>query len=172
MANAARQYVPYTQDSDTVTFTKTIQQKTAADAGAAGTAIKVGSVAGLVDTYLVRETIDLTALADTSVDTTFTLPAGAVIKSAHIDIDTTVVAGGTTVKVGVGVSAGDLDAYLITADLVAGTTAEALFNTTALAAEVQPAVSGLVTAGTSAGDTNISAGSVTVAFTYDIPVAL
>lgn len=121
-----------------------------------------------VRTLIAQETIDLDALGATTVDTSFTIPAGALLISAKIVIGQTVVAGGTTVKVGLGISGGDVDAYALTGDLLANTEDANLVAPALLAAELQPAVTGTVTDGTAAGDTNITAGVVTVSFVYQI----
>lgn len=120
----------------------------------------------------VDKTLDLTTLGALFLNVC-TIPAGSKVKCAIIQILTLVVAGGTSVKVGLGTN---------------GTSPSLLGKTSALTKNAQ---NGLVVAdaasliasqtnidvcavasGGAIGDTNISAGSVRVVIVYDTPAVL
>jgi hypothetical protein len=114
----------------------------------------------------IDELVDLTALGATSVALTTPIPAGAVILSAQANVDELVVAGGTTVKVALGLAAGDVDKYGKTASLVLNQKINTLADWAVLSAQEDIAVCGVVTDGTTLGDSNITAGKVQVRIVY------
>lgn len=114
----------------------------------------------------IDEVVDLSALGAKSKALTTPIPAGAVIISAQANIDELVVAGGTTVKVALGLAAGDVDKYGKSADLVLNTKFNTLADWAVLAAEEAIAVCGVTTDGSALGDSNITAGKVHVRIVY------
>lgn len=156
--------------SPTVSGTGTIAASslTATAAGFGGsTALTIGvdSTHGL-QFKQIDEVVDLTALGANSLALTTPIPAGAVILSAQANIDELVVAGGTTVKVALGLAAGDVDKYGKSADLVLNTKFNTMADWAVLAAQEDIAVCGVTSDGSALGDTNISAGKVHVRIVY------
>jgi len=103
-----------------------------------------------------------------------TIPAGSKVKLAIIQILTTVVGGGTTVKLGLGPNAGDMDQLGKTAALTANSQVGAV-PTDALgiiATQTVVDLNGVTTAGTALGDTNVTAGTARVIIIYDKPKVL
>jgi 3-oxoacyl-ACP reductase-like protein len=117
------------------------------------------------------ETYSLAALG-AKFKATITVPAGAVIKYIAASIVTLVVAGGTTVKLAIGVNDDDVNEYLTLSALTAGTKSAALIAPAVLASQKILDINGIVTDGSALGDTNISAGSVRVVVVYDVANAL
>ncbi len=121
----------------------------------------------------VDKTLDLTTLGAKFLNVC-TVPAGSKIKTAIIQIVALVVAGGTTVKVGLGTHGtspsllGKTSALTKNAQngLVPADAASLIASSTAID------ISGVTSAGTALGDTNISAGMVRVVLVYDTPVVL
>lgn len=108
-------------------------------------------------------TLDLTSLGAQSI-AVGTIPAGALVVGASMEILATVVSGGSTAKVGVGPS-GTKNKYGVSGDLLVGT---ATNNAYAKEIATQESVSlyAVQSDGTTAGGTNISAGSVRVVIHY------
>jgi hypothetical protein len=114
--------------------------------------------------------VDLTAAAAKFVNA-FTIPAGAIIKYVCMHVLTSVVAGGTTVKLALNAhgSTGTGD-YVQLATLTKNTKKSALVaDATPLAAPLAFDVNGVVTNFSALGDTNLSAGLVRVIAVYNIP---
>jgi hypothetical protein len=108
------------------------------------------------------QTFDLTEL-DALEIAVLTLPACEVKYAAAI-VRELVVAGGTTVKLGIGPT-GTKNKYGNLATLVVGAHVETVFSTVLTSTE-DVLLSAVATNGTSAGDTNISAGSVRIVIEY------
>ncbi len=120
----------------------------------------------------VDKTLDLTTLS-ALFKNVCTIPAGSKVKLAIIQILALVVAGGTTVKVGLGTHG--------TSPSLLGKTAALTKNSqnglvpadaaSLIATSTNIDVCGVASAG-AIGDTNISAGMVRVVIVYDTPVVL
>lgn len=120
----------------------------------------------------VDKTVDLTTLGALFINIC-TIPAGSKVKCAIVQILTLIVAGGTSVKVGIGTHG--------TSPSLLGKTADLLKNTqnglvpadaaSLIAGSTNIDLSAVATAG-AIGDTNISAGSARVILVYDTPVVL
>jgi hypothetical protein len=140
-------------------------------AGAAAAQVADRFGATVSEGYEVR-VIDetLLALAAISTDLTEDVPSGAVILSVQANIETAVVAGGTSVKVGIG-PVGDPDQYGLTADLAKNTKAD-LIPAHAVLAALEDIQINMVTAAGAIGDTAASAGAVRVRIVYAVPNSL
>lgn len=101
-----------------------------------------------------------------------TVPAGAVLKYIALNIIETAVAGGTTVKVGLGINDGDVDKYGITANLTVNSKITNPIDYNKLAADETIDITGVTSDGSALGDTEFSAGKVRVVAIYEQPVAL
>lgn len=121
---------------------------------------------------VIDETVDLTAAGAKYKAMTTPVPAGAVILSVQANIEALVVAGGTTVKVGLGPNAGTVAKYGKSASLVKNQKINIIPDWAVLAGDEAIDVCGVVTDGTTLGDTNISAGSVRVRVVYLQTVSL
>lgn len=106
----------------------------------------------------------LSALAAVSTDLTEDVPSGAVILSVQANIETACVAGGTSVKVGVGTT-GDPDKYGKTTDLTQNQKIDTLPAHAVLSSAEDIQVNATATAG-GIGDTAFSAGAVRVRIVY------
>lgn len=120
----------------------------------------------------IDETVDLTDAGAKYVSMTNAVPTGAVIVSVQANIETLAVAGGTTVKIGIGANAGDVDAYGKTTALTKNLKINTIPDWAVLAADTTLDVCGIVTDGSALGNTNLSAGSVRVVIRYLIPTSL
>lgn len=126
----------------------------------------------------ISEMVDLTDLGAKYKAVSVALPAGAVFAGVQAKIAKTVVAGGTTVKVAVGLNAGDVDLYGITptllknAALAGGASGQLIDFGVYQAAPITFDVCGVVTDGSALGDTDISAGLVQVNVYYLEMVAI
>lgn len=109
--------------------------------------------------------VDLTALGALFV-ALVTLPAGAVVKAASALIKTTVVAGSTSVKVGIGPT-GTKNKYGTLSALTADTHCEAVFASAVGTSSEAVLLNIVATNGTSAGDTTPTAGLVKVRIEYE-----
>ena len=128
-----------------------------AGAGTAAVAQRFGASATEgYEIQVIDET--LSALAAVSTDLTQNIPANSVILSAQLTIKTTVVAGGTTVKVGIGPTS-DPDKYGKTADLVANSKIDVIPAHAVLSSAEDVQLNMVATAG-GIGDTAASAGAV------------
>lgn len=127
-----------------------------------------GSATEGLEIKVMEETLSLASLGAKYKAMTNPLPAGAVILSAQANIETLVVAGGTTVKVALGINDGDVDAYGISADLAKNTKIDTIPDWAVLAAETTIDVCGVVTDGSALGSDNITAGSVRVRIVYAV----
>lgn len=143
-----------------------------AGAAAAAVAQRFGATAteGL-EIKVIDETVSGFTGAKTF-DLTEDIPAGAVILSVQANIETTVVAGGTSVKVSVGVAGGDVDKYGKTADFSQNAKIDTLPDWAVLASAEDVEIGIVVTDGTTLGDTNASAGAVRVRIVYLQPNSL
>ncbi len=139
--------------------------------GAAAAAVVERLGGSATEGYEVR-VIDetLSALAAVSTDLTEDVPAGAVILSVQANIETAVVAGGNSVKVGVGPT-GDPDQYGLTADLAKNTKIDLIPAHAVLAALEDIQVNMCATAG-GIGNTAASAGAVRVRIVYAVQNSL
>lgn len=132
--------------------------------GAAAAEIVERYGASLTEGYEVRvidETVPLSGLA---VDLTEDVPAGAVILAVQGNIEVLAVAGGTTVKVGIGVAA-DPDKYGKTSALTKNLKVDTIPAHAVLASLEDLQIFACATAG-GAGDTGFSAGSFRVRIVY------
>ena len=138
-----------------------------AGAMAAAVALRLGGTAteGL-EVSVIDETLDLTALRAKFKALTNTIPAGSVILAVQANIEAAVTAGGTTVKIAVGLNGGDLDKYGQTSDWTHNQKIDTIPNWTVLSGAEQLDVCGVITGGSAPGDTDISAGSVRVPVAY------
>lgn len=100
-----------------------------------------------------------------------TPPAGSIITYVGLYVTVTVVGGSTTVKLAIGANAGTTNSYGVAATLTAGTTISSCFSTV-VAASTGIDLNGVVTAGTSLGDTALTAGKVHVVVIYKTPTIL
>ncbi len=150
----------------------TVQQavNVASAAGAAALGFGATLATGL-QFFEVEQVVDLTAAGAKFVAMSCVIPAGAIILSAQMNIDTLVVAGGTSVKVGLGLNGGTCNTWGNTADLVKNHKAN-LLGTTVLAGATTPEVCACATVATGLGDTNFSAGAVRVRIVYLAAVSL
>lgn len=105
-------------------------------------------------------------------DLTQDVPTGAVILSVQSNIETTVVAGGTSVKVGIGIGGGDVDKYGKTGTFAQNQKTDSILDWDVLSGAEDIQIGILVTDGTSLGDTNASAGAVRVRIVYALPNSL
>ena len=118
-------------------------------------------------------TLDLTALG-ALFKNICTIPPGSKVKVAILQILQLVVAGGTTVKLGIGPHAGTVNLFGNTGDLLKNTQ---IGKVPADAASLIASSTGIdlcavTSAGNAAGDTNISAGMVRVVIVYDTPAII
>lgn len=125
-----------------------------------------GTLAEGLRAIVVEETIDLTDMDAKFVPITHEIPAGAVILSAQANIEALVVAGGTTVKVALGINDGDVDKYGISADLTKNAKISTIPDWAVLSSAEQIDVCGVVTNGSALGDADITAGLVRVRIVY------
>jgi hypothetical protein len=154
------------------------QAFTAAYAGtAARSAITIGAVSteGLIF-KAIDETLDLTTLGGKTKNLTATIPVGAVILSVQTNVEALVVAGGTSVQLGIGSgNATATNTYGVSTTLTKNTKTNYLAATYGAVAATpeQISVNAVVTgAGASLGNTNISAGSVRVRVVYLVVASL
>jgi hypothetical protein len=108
------------------------------------------------------EVVDLTSAGAKFVAMTTAVPSGAVILGVESNIDAAITAGGTSVKVGIGLNAGDVDKYGLSDDLSQNTKTNLIPDWTVLSSSEQIDVCAVVTDGSALGDTNFSAGMVRV----------
>lgn len=120
---------------------------------------------------VIDEVVDFTGLDVASKAMTAEIPAGAVIESVQANIDALVVAGGTTVKVGIAPDVADPDEYGLSAALTKNTKISVIPAPAVLATAETLSVFACATAG-GVGDTNITAGKVRVRVTYRVAAAL
>ncbi len=145
----------------------TAQQTLSVAALAAAAALGFGSTAA--SGLLVMEQEEVVALAAAGakfVAMTNAIPAGAVILSAQLNLDSLVVASGTSVKVGLGDHAGVCNTYGNTADLVKNHKSNLLPAYAVLAGATTLDVCACATDATGLGDGNFTAGNVRVRIVY------
>ncbi len=107
-----------------------------------------------------------------SFDLTEDIPAGAVILSVQANIETTVVAGGTSVGIAIGIASGDVDKYGETTVFTQNTKIDTIPDWAVLSGAEDVQIGIIVTGGASLGDTNASAGAVRVRIVYALPNSL
>ena len=137
-------------------------------AGAAAAAVADRIGASLTEGYEIKvidETVSGFAAAKTF-DLTEDIPAGAVILSVQANIETLVVAGGTSVKVAIGVAGGDVDKYGKTANLSKNAKIDTIPTHAVLGGAEDVQIGIVVTDGSTLGDTDASAGAVRVQIVY------
>ncbi len=106
------------------------------------------------------------------------IPIGSIVRSIGLKILDTVIGGGTTVKLGIGLDpAGtvndNVNKYSYTADFLIGTKFNNLYNVvTPITAAEDLVLTGLTSAGTAEGNTALTGGTVRVHGSYDTPVIL
>lgn len=115
---------------------------------------------------VINEVVSLSGAGATFKALTSSIPAGAVILSAQANIESEVTAGGTTVKVALGLNAGDVDKYGLATGLTQNLKINTIPTWAVLGSSEQIDVCGVVTDGSALGDTNLSAGSVRVRIVY------
>lgn len=159
--------------------TQTLSGKTLADPTVTGAALLTAGAAAPASALIfgdttaeglrvrvIEEVVNLSGAGAAYKNLTSAIPSGAVILGVQANIDALVVAGGTTVKVAIGIAAGDVDKY----GLATGLTQNLKINTipahAVLGSSEQLAVCGVVTDGSALGDTNLSSGSVRVRIVY------
>lgn len=147
-------------------------QRLSAGAAAAAIAQRYGisDTEGL-EIRIIEETISAMSAAKTF-DLTEDIPTGAVILSVQANIETLVVAGGTTVKIAIGVAGGDVDKYGKTANLSQNQKIDTIPTHAILSGAEDVQVAAVVTDGSALGDTNVSAGAVRVRIVYAITNSL
>jgi hypothetical protein len=136
-------------------------------------AISLGSNATTgLQVKVLEEVVVLTDAGAKFVAMTTPIPAGAVILSVQANIDVLAVAGGTSVKVGLGLNATDVNKYGITSALTKNLKINTIPDWAVLSAPETIDVCAAVTDGSDVGDSNFSAGSVRVRIVYLEPVGL
>ncbi len=105
-------------------------------------------------------------------DLTEDVPAGAVILSVQGNIETAVTAGGTSVKVSIGLAGGDVDKYGKTGTLAQNQKIDTIPDWAVLSGAEDVEIGIVVTDGSTLGDTNASAGAVRVRIVYAVPNSL
>jgi len=121
----------------------------------------------------IDETVDLTAAGAKFVAMATAIPTGALILGVQANIEVLVVAGGTSVKIGLGSNGADMDKYGLSASFVKNIKINTIPAAYAvLAAPLTLDVSVCTTTGAALGDTNVSAGSVRVRVIYLVPTSL
>jgi len=129
-------------------------------------AISLGADSSEGLTYeTIEELVDLTAAGAKFVALTTAIPANSVVLSASANVEELAVAGGTSVKVGLGLNASDPDKYGLTATLVKNQKIGTLLVDAVLSAATQLDVCAATTAG-ALGDANFTAGKVRVRIVY------
>ena len=121
------------------------------------------AVGGLL--HSIEEVVDLTDAGAKFVAMSTPLPAGAAFLGAQANLDAAVTAGGTTVKIALGINDGDVDAYGKTTGLTQNLKIDTI-PLTVLSAETTVDVCGVVADGSALGDSNLSAGKVRVRLLY------
>lgn len=103
-----------------------------------------------------------------------TVPAGAILKHIGLNITKTVVASGTTVKVGLGPNGSNTNQLGNTADLIKNSKITGLYpaGIALLGAPLVIDVNGVVTAGNALGSGNITDGEVRVFAVYETATPL
>ncbi len=149
---------------DALPSTAPLAVNVASPAGAAALGLGATLASGL-QFVEVEQVVDLTAAAAKFVAMSCVIPSGAIILSAQMNIDALVVAGGTSVKVGLGLHGGTCNTWGNTGDLLKNTKAN-LLGTTVLSGDTTPEVCACASTATGLGDTNFSAGSVRVRIAY------
>ncbi len=152
---------------------------------AAGVQIPVGAVAAVValglgataaeglNISIIDEVVDLTSAGAKFKALTNQVPAGAVILSVQANIQTLAVAGGTSVKVGIGAHAGTTNTYGNTSALTKNLKIDTIPAAWAvLASALTLDVCACASTATGLGDTNFSAGTVRVRVVYLARVSL
>lgn len=136
---------------------------------------EIGEVGYGTEFKVIDEIVDLTAAGAKFVAMANSIPAGAVIISAQMNIQEAVVAGGTSVKVGLGDHSGTCNTWGNTSVLTLNAKAKALAAYSVLAAQTTPEVCACASTATGLGNTNFSAGKVRVRIVYikanDLPDA-
>lgn len=135
---------------------------------AAGAAVASlgGTIAEGLQLMVIEETVSLVGAGAKYKALTTAIPAGCVIVSVNANIESLVVAGGTSVKVGLGKHGGTCNTYGASADLVKNHKLGAIADWAVLSADEQIDVCACATVATGLGDTNFSAGSVRVRIVY------
>lgn len=147
--------------------TQSTQENYTTGNAAGQSAINLGnSVTEGTHVKVIDETLSLASLGAKFKAMTTPIPSGAVILSVQANIETLVVAGGTTVKIALGLHGGDVDKYGITGSLVKNQKINTVPDWAVLSGAEQIDVNGVLTDGSDLGGTNISAGSVRVRVVY------
>lgn len=115
---------------------------------------------------VIEEIVDFTGNAAKFKAMATAVPADSVILSIQANVEELLVGGSTTVKFALGINDGDTDKYGVGAAFTKNTKISTLPDYAVLSAEEQIDVNGVVTAGTSLGDTNLTAGKVRVRVVY------
>jgi hypothetical protein len=146
-----------------------------AGAAAAASAMSFGvALTEGLQVKVIEETVSFAAAAKYKT-LTQTIPAGALILSSAVNIQSTITAGGTSVKVGLGLNGSTPSSYGLAADLVKNSKITNGFlggTVTPLAAPLTLDVCICETTGAALGNTDATAGTVRVRIVYEESAAL
>lgn len=161
------------RDIDTIRLLSHTSARTMTGSSAAGTVADRfgGSVTEGYELKIVDQTVSGFTGAKTF-DLTADVPAGAYILSVQANIETLVVAGGTSVKVAIGVAGGDVDKYGKTGTLAKNQKIDTIPTHAILASAEDVQIGIVVTDGSTLGDTDASAGAVRIRIVYALPNSL
>lgn len=136
-------------------------------------AVSFGStIASGLQVKVIEEVVSLVAAGAKYRTMTTSIPAGAVILAVQVNNDSLVVAGGTSVKVGIGDHTGVCNTYGATAALTKNAKANTIPAWSPLAGAMYLDVCACATVATGLGDTNFSGGLVRVRIAYLVPANL
>lgn len=138
-----------------------------------GTALQLGStVTEGICLKVLEESVDLTGAGAAYKAMSSAIPTNSIILSAQANIASTVTAGGTTVKIALGLHAGDVDKYGITTDLTQNQKIDTMATPTVLSGSEQIDVCGVTSDGSALGDSNLTGGMVRVRIVYQTLLSL
>lgn len=141
-------------------------QAAATDADGAVVASLGANVTEGLQYYVIDEVVDLTAAGAKFVALTNTIPAKSVILAVSANVEELAVAGGTSVKIGIGPNGTDPDKYGFTGALTKNTKLSTILADVVLSSAEQIDVCAVTTAGSALGDSNFTAGKVRVRIAY------
>jgi len=147
--------------TDGADMASTLYQNTGSKASSRFLRLGVGGMLRCLE-----ETVDLTAAGAKFVAMAAAIPAGAVIIGAQANIQTAVTAGGTTVKVALGLHGVDVDLYGKSTGLTKNLKIDTVPDWAVLGTATTIDVCGVTTSGAALGSANLSAGTVRVRIMY------
>ena len=145
-----------------------------AKGGAAAAAVVLRFGDTVTEGLEVRVIDEVVSFADAALskDLTEDIPSGAVVLSAQANVQTAITGGGTSVKVGIGTS-GTKNKYGLLTSLAKNTSkSDVIPDWAVLSGAEDVRVYSVASDGTTAGDTNLSVGSVRVRIAYLAPNSL